>query len=95
MDQQVAFDENHHGLLPMDNVSKSLAIPHRTRNTLWYLMFTGFIVDSMIRIVLTITIVDMILKKEKQNTTIVPSYVPNYTEPFSFERYFLNFLKVK
>lgn len=60
--------------------------PKTSRTILWYLIFTGFIIDAMIRLNMSITIIDMIIPK---NSSIQYS-----TDRFSFERTFLDLLQV-
>lgn len=84
----------------MDLDKKETNISKKTRTILWYLMFTGFIFDGMIRTSMSITIVDMVLDKPQTNNKCLSSNesvlnnTPIIKERYSIERLILDALDV-
>lgn len=89
-----------------ENATTTFKTTKKTRTILWYLIFTGFVYDGMIRVYMSITIVDMVLQKDLNiittndiaNTTIVNNNTLLASQlqhnRFSFERVILDKLNV-
>lgn len=69
------------------NIHEDILNIKTTRTILWYLIFTGIVIDSMIRVNLNIAIIDMILPSKISNITMDRS-------TFSLERKFLDHFQV-
>lgn len=60
-------------------------IPTKCRTNLWYLVFTGFALQFMIRIILNIAILDMILIKKSNTTNYSRINVTTTTTSYCFD----------